>query len=621
MSVRRAQRNLRPLSDPSWFKVGMMQRELRRSVILTRELPVGGLLANGKYEILETLGSGSSGITYKCKDLETQKEVAVKALSLRSLRSWKQLDLFEREAAALKGLRHPGIPQYLGYCEEDTPDDRRFLLIQELAPGKSLAELVRSGWSPSEEQVLRVAREVLAVLAYLADRRPAVVHRDVSPSNIVAQRGDADGRLSLVDFGGVQAVAAGAGEDSDGLGSGFLPGSTVVGTYGFMAPEQFAGGASPASDLYGLGATLLFLLTGRAPVASDRMRVSTRATAMSPRLRALVEGLLEPMAEDRLSVEEAQEILEGGRARAVGARKRDDAEAGRPAGSRVQVTRRGPRLEIDIPPPGFSGDSLPSAAFALAWNAFVAFWTVSALAGGGILFALFSLPFWAAGLKLSRAALAGQFLRERLQIGLKKWNVKQQLALFRGGQPQWDGSGVKEVGGRSSDLSRAGLVVAGYVNGQPQTQLVLQEGTRKVVLGEGLGLEEQEWLSRLINTHLAANRELRGEEPLPEPRPRGRRGWMADMEERMATFSEDLSSTFNQGRSFLVDVEDRAQREAQRAQRAARQAQRGAEEGARRARGEAEAAGRAARRFGKDLGPRVSPTGTIDVDFDVLDDE
>lgn len=68
--------------------------------------------------------------------------------------------------------------------------------------------------------------------------------------------------------------------------------------------------------------------------------------------------------------------------------------------------------------------------------------------------------------------------RERLQIGLKKWNVKQQLALFRGGQPQWDGSGVKEVGGRSSDLSRAGLVVAGYVNGQPQTQLVLQEGGR-----------------------------------------------------------------------------------------------------------------------------------------------
>lgn len=74
----------------------------------------------------------------QCKDLETQKEVAVKALSLRSLRSWKQLDLFEREAAALKGLRHPGIPQYLGYCEEDTPDDRRFLLIQ--VGGHAVAE-------------------------------------------------------------------------------------------------------------------------------------------------------------------------------------------------------------------------------------------------------------------------------------------------------------------------------------------------------------------------------------------------------------------------------------------------------------------------------------------------
>lgn len=77
--------------------------------------------------------------------------------------------------------------------------------------------------------------------------------RDVKAENVVLEGGKVGGRVFLVDFGGVQAAAAG-----DALATG----STVIGTYGYMAPEQFRGAASPASDLYGLGGTLLFLLSG-----------------------------------------------------------------------------------------------------------------------------------------------------------------------------------------------------------------------------------------------------------------------------------------------------------------------------------------------------------------------
>lgn len=78
--------------------------------------------------------------------------------------------------------------------------------------------------------------------------------RDVKPENIVLEGGKSGGRVFLVDFGGVQAVAS---------TEAFSMGSTIIGTYGYMAPEQFRGSAQPASDLYGLGGTLLYLLSGK----------------------------------------------------------------------------------------------------------------------------------------------------------------------------------------------------------------------------------------------------------------------------------------------------------------------------------------------------------------------
>ena len=512
---------------------------------LPSDLPTGTVLGSGRYEVGTVLGRGGNGVTYRCHDKESGREVAVKALSLRNLRDWKQLELFEREAQTLENLDHPGIPNYIDYFEEDTSNDRSFFLVQDIADGQSLEQMVARGWRADEAEVARVAQELLNILQYLGSRRPAVVHRDVKPANVIIEGGRTGGRVFLVDFGGVQAAAA----------TGDMLGSTVVGTFGFMAPEAFRGAAQPASDLYGLGGTLLYMVSGRPPSAFpvDRMRINLSSVPMGQTLEAVVEGLLEPVLEDRLTADEALGLLTGkgrttiprttamaqsssdrsstmGGGRAIrgsvfGGRDRipevqelpqpaflelrrsgPGSVLRKPPGSRIQVAKKGPKLIIDIPPAKFDGSSAATGSFAIAWNAFVAFWTMGALAGGGVLFALFSLPFWFAGAQLVKQAFGRQFIRERFEVGPGKWTLRQQLAGLsnRGSNTEvnWEEGSAKEASGRSADLMGAAMEIKGYINGVPQGQLVVRQGVESYILGEGLEPIEQEWLAEVINSHL-----------------------------------------------------------------------------------------------------------------------
>ncbi len=95
-------------------------------------LAPGTTLSNGKYTILEALGSGSTATTYRARASAEAGggEVAIKALALKGLKDWKVLELFQREARVLQGLSHPGIPKYREYFEEDTDNDRSFYLVQ-----------------------------------------------------------------------------------------------------------------------------------------------------------------------------------------------------------------------------------------------------------------------------------------------------------------------------------------------------------------------------------------------------------------------------------------------------------------------------------------------------------
>lgn len=97
-----------------------------------------GDLIKERYQIVNLLGQGGIASTYAAEDLNFAQQVAIKVLSLRQLKDWKALELFEREGKVLAQLNHPGIPNYLDYFQLDTEGDRRFYIVQEIAPGQSL---------------------------------------------------------------------------------------------------------------------------------------------------------------------------------------------------------------------------------------------------------------------------------------------------------------------------------------------------------------------------------------------------------------------------------------------------------------------------------------------------
>lgn len=255
-----------------------------------------------RYRILDTLGQGGVGTTYEALDLRSGQRVALKALSLRGMAEWKKMELFEREARILSQLNHPAIPHYLDYFQVDTAQDRGFYLAQQLAEGKSLAALVESGWQPDEAQVRHLAIQILEILVYLQSLTPRVIHRDIKPQNIILS---SNGQVFLVDFGAV----------ADTYRHTVTGGSTVVGTYGYMAPEQFRGQAVPSTDLYGLGTTLLFLLTQKSPadLPQRKLKINFRShVRVSQEFADWLERMLEPANENRFrSAEQALAVLRG----------------------------------------------------------------------------------------------------------------------------------------------------------------------------------------------------------------------------------------------------------------------------------------------------------------------
>ncbi len=197
-----------------------------------------------RYRVLHPLGEGSSARTLACLDLVEERHVAVKELRVGQLESWKQVEMFEREAKALAGLRHQGIPEIHEFFEhEELGAGLTLYLVQELIDGPALQSRIGQAPLLGESDVLDIALGVLDILEYLHGRTPPLYHRDIKPSNIVLRK---SGAPVLVDFGG---VCHGWRPEQSG-------GSTVTGTYGYMPPEQLMGRVSPQSDLYALGATL-----------------------------------------------------------------------------------------------------------------------------------------------------------------------------------------------------------------------------------------------------------------------------------------------------------------------------------------------------------------------------
>ncbi|MBD1875794.1 serine/threonine protein kinase [Nodosilinea sp. FACHB-131] len=376
-------------------------------------------IIDGRYRILGRLGHGSSGTTYAAERLATGQTIALKELSLRGLQDWKKIELFEREARILKTLNHPAIPQYIDFFQVDTADNRWFYLAQALAEGTSLADWVEGGSWIDEAEARRIATAVLDVLIYLHGLNPPVVHRDLKPQNIIRRD---DGHIYLVDFGAVQTVY----RDS------LRQGSTVVGTYGYMAPEQFRGQAVPATDLYGLGATLLFLLTHQTPadLPQERLRINFRPyVAVSAAFADWLEQLIDPLVEDRFaSAQVALATLNAPRPLAAPVQP---LALRPPAGTKVQVYRSPTELVVTIPPPGLRGKTAGLALLSLFWNGFILLVLVALILEGEGFVLLLLAPFGVFGFSLISAAVNSLMAHVRLSIDRQRFSLTRRLWNWR----------------------------------------------------------------------------------------------------------------------------------------------------------------------------------------------
>ncbi|MGD1850209.1 MAG: serine/threonine protein kinase [Cyanophyceae cyanobacterium] len=210
-----------------------------------------GQVVGDRYRFEGRLGDNESRQTWLGAEVESGELVVLKILALNGLTQWDDVKFLEREADTLRSLNHPQLPQFRDYV---TLPDRAgwFALVTDYIPGVSLKEKLQQRHRFGLEELERIARSVLGILDYLHHHRPPILHRDVKPSNLISGE---DGEIYLIDFGAVQ-------NQPRKVGSTF----TVAGTYGYTPIEQFGGQTTPASDLYALGATLVHLLTGIAPM-------------------------------------------------------------------------------------------------------------------------------------------------------------------------------------------------------------------------------------------------------------------------------------------------------------------------------------------------------------------
>jgi serine/threonine protein kinase len=209
-----------------------------------------------RYQIQSQLSKKSGRRTLLALDLHTNQSVIIKLLIFNAEFAWDDLKLFKREVETLKSIEHPSIPRYLDSFDVDLPNCQGFALVQSYIEAPSLAQAYQDGRRFTNIDIRQLAHALLDILIYLHEYTPSIIHRDIKPSNIlIANRSSHHiGDIYLVDFGAVQGNLE---QDSSTI--------TIVGTYGYMPPEQFGGRTNPASDLYSLGATLIYLMMGIHP--------------------------------------------------------------------------------------------------------------------------------------------------------------------------------------------------------------------------------------------------------------------------------------------------------------------------------------------------------------------
>ena len=231
-------------------------------------------LLKGKYEVQFKLGQGAQGNVYLGRCLADDKLVAIKVLRVNSAKDWKQYELFEREANVLKSINVPGTARFYEAIQDLDSAVPMSVIVQEYIEGRSLQSYIDKNARFSFDVLCGILIKLYCILCDLHNRIPPIIHRDIKPSNIILRCSDKSAvpDVFLIDFG---AVANPQVQDG---------GSTVTGTYGYMAPEQLVGKPTPASDIYSFAVLAVYLFSGVPP---EKIEVQDLRLLIDPHLEHL----------------------------------------------------------------------------------------------------------------------------------------------------------------------------------------------------------------------------------------------------------------------------------------------------------------------------------------------
>jgi serine/threonine protein kinase, bacterial len=275
-----------------------------------------GVLLGDRYRITKEIGQGGFGRTYLCEDINrfnepcVLKEFAPQVQGTALLTKAQQL--FEREAGVMYRLQHPQIPMFREMFKVNRGGVGQLFLVQDYVAGDNYQQILRrrlqQGRTFTEVEITEFLTQILPVLSYI--HALGVIHRDISPDNLIAR--NSDGLPVLIDFGGVKQVAVNAATQYMAGTAGHSDVPTRLGKTGYAPNEQMQRGVVfPHSDLYALAATTLVLLTGKEPpdlIDSQNFTWNWREHIhLSPSLGSILDRMLQLRPNDRF--ESAQDIL------------------------------------------------------------------------------------------------------------------------------------------------------------------------------------------------------------------------------------------------------------------------------------------------------------------------